>query len=202
MLKAAPVLKIGLVLLKVGMMSVGIPLPIAGVMEMLGNSAESANAYMDAALQQMQSAVSDGATTALDDLTAADNVEQYLQSIDRSSEGTRAAYEAIKDILKGFPNAAGTCGLVQKTTAQGKVQWVLEDKAVLDLFDANGGAPLSFGAASPAQVIAGLKAKYSSVPGTMANVATGMPPQPSAQPKNLQPKKSSMFSMLGSSHHP
>ena len=190
------------------MMSVGIPLPIAGIMEMLGNSAENANAYMDEALRQMQSAVSDGATTALDDLTAADNVEQYLQSIDRSSEGTRAAYEAIKDILKGYPNAAGTCGLVQKTTREGKVQWILDDEAVLDLFDANGGAPIAFGGVSPAQVIAGLSAKYSNVSaGTKANAAssgsgsgnTGMI-QSSAQKKTTKP--SSMFGMFGSSHHP
>jgi hypothetical protein len=171
--KAAPVLKVGLVLLKIGLLSVGIPLPVAGLIEMLGPGADATTAYLDSAMAALDddkaSSAVDAASSQIDSATSSSaEAEKQIASIDRSAEGTRVAYEAIKSMPKGQgqANVIAQCGLTQKISSDGHSKWVLDDPSVISSFEATGGTQLMVSSAnsgkSPRQVIAELRAQHSS----------------------------------------
>ena len=122
--KAAPVLMVSLVLVKLALVTSGIPFPISDLMKGLSISEQSS--YFDSALQNLQN-TSTSTVTEAERLVEAMTKEDCLSYLDRNAEGTRVAYEGIKEMLRRFPNIAGTCGL-EFVQHQGKVAWVLKNE--------------------------------------------------------------------------
>ena len=119
--KAAPVLKVGLVAVKLALATSGIPFPISDILKGLSISAQTD--YFTAALQTLQT-ISTSTVTAVDSQIEAMTKDDCLSYLDRNAEGTRDAYEGIKEMLNSFPNIARSCGLVF-VEHLGKVAWVL-----------------------------------------------------------------------------
>jgi serine/threonine protein kinase/GTPase SAR1 family protein len=133
--KAAPVLLVGLCLLKVGMAVAGIPPHIPGlpaVMQALG----------DAAVDQSSNFVH-AMTTSVMGLTQGDTRIASLnpETIDVSMEGTREAYLLIKQKMEEVDRGLKQTGLrfvTDKTS--GISQWIADDDEVEKSFRANHGA--------------------------------------------------------------
>jgi len=119
--RAAPVLKVGLVAVKLALATSGMPFPISDMLKALDISTQSD--YFNAALQNLQN-ISTSTIAATENQIEALTKEDCLSFLDRNAEGTRAAYEGIKEMLKNFSNISGSCGLVF-VEHQGQVAWVL-----------------------------------------------------------------------------
>jgi len=122
--KAAPVLMVGLVALKLALATSGIPFPISDLLSGLSPSAQSD--YFDAALRNLQ-AISTSTVTESQRMLGELTKEECLSFLNRDAEGTRSAYESIKEMLKNYPNIVTSCGLVF-AQHKGKVAWVLKDQ--------------------------------------------------------------------------
>jgi hypothetical protein len=137
-LDAAPVLRVGLVLLKVALLASGLPLPVPDLSSLLVGSKVHAQ-YLNAALQ-LVTHPPDGAVEIADIV-----MQQTLDAIDahdysdllhitagqetRLLEGSRKAYRAIERLLAEEGEDIGlTCGLRQ-VTHRGKTAWVLDSDA-------------------------------------------------------------------------
>ena len=126
--KAAPVLRVGLVLVKVALLASGLPLPVPDLSSVLVGSKMHAQ-YLDAALQLVARPpdgtldVADFAMQQALDLVDAHDYADLLES--QSAEGSKKAYDAIKYIMDMNKfNISGTCGLRQVT--HGRTAWVLD----------------------------------------------------------------------------
>jgi serine/threonine protein kinase len=132
-LDAAPVLRVGLVLLKVALLASGLPLPVPDLCSALVDKAMHSK-YLDAALQLVTNPP-DGVR-----MDAEYTMQQPLDAVSdhdysdykepgaemRLQEGSRKAYETIKEILgRDGVNIPLTCGLRQ-VTHRGKTAWVLD----------------------------------------------------------------------------
>jgi hypothetical protein len=129
-LDAAPVLRVGLVLLKLALMATTLPLPVPDLCSALIDNAMHVQ-YLNAALHLVMNPpdalgqaefVMEQALDAIDAHDIADVVKDALKK-----EGCRKAYETIKLILDGV-NIPLTCGL-RKVTHGGKTAWVLDNDA-------------------------------------------------------------------------
>ena len=128
---AAPLLQLGLVLLKLGLMAGGIPLPILDLCSMLQNVEQQAQ-FLDAAFGILQNPPED---SILDkDFVMSHKLGELpnIQSKDvMHAEGVEQSYAAIKSILvdQGV-NIPLTCGLRKVTDHSGrtgKTAWVLNN---------------------------------------------------------------------------
>jgi len=133
---AAPVLVVGLALLKLALLAGGIPLPIPDITPLLlGNHAK----YLDAALHMVlePANVEGEGELVLGDVSNAANsmrgnevLRKYgtSEGLRSLQEGSRKAYETIKELLEADKtnNIALTCGLRQ-VTHQGKTAWVMDN---------------------------------------------------------------------------
>jgi hypothetical protein len=141
---AAPVLRVGLVLVKVALLASGLPLPVPDLCSALADATKHSK-YLDAALHVIKH-------PAEDDLKSAEHVMQTaLEAVEeldvnnlltehgvtdqdnklQLQEGSRKAYETIKEVLvaQGH-NIALTCGLRQITCSRtGRTAWVLDNDA-------------------------------------------------------------------------
>jgi hypothetical protein len=135
-LDAAPVLRVGLVLLKVALLASGLPLPVPDLCTALADKAMHSK-YLDAALQLVSNPPDDAAGNAelvmnklLDQISAHDYSDYKAPGADmRLQEDSRKAYETIKEILgRDGVNIPLTCGLRQ-VTHRGKTAWVLDNDA-------------------------------------------------------------------------
>jgi hypothetical protein len=135
-LDAAPVLRVGLVLLKVALMASGLPLPVPDFCTMLVDTAMHSK-YLDAVLKLVSNPPDDVASNAehvMDqalDAVAEHDYSDYKGplAVVRLQKGSRKAYEIIKESLeagKDGVNIALTCGLRQ-VTYRGKTAWVLDN---------------------------------------------------------------------------
>jgi hypothetical protein len=141
---AAPVLRVGLVLVKVALLASGLPLPVPDLCSALADATKHCK-YLDIALQLVKCPVDDavhGAEYVMQ--TTLDAVKTYdVNSLvadqgaaDPTSalqlqEGSRKAYETIREVLvaQGH-NIALTCGLRQVTCSRtGRTAWVLDNDA-------------------------------------------------------------------------
>ena len=134
-------LKLGLVLLKLALSLVGgIPLP--GVIEALGTDLDVHKRYVDKALSlvNMPDKIEEITEEKLDSVVDAEDPTEMLKQIDASTEGSRLAYETIRELLEkreGY-NIATTCGLRQVVCRNGKCGWVLNKDDVQKAYeDAN-----------------------------------------------------------------
>lgn len=146
--KAAPVLKVCLGLLKAVLTTYGIPLPIPLDAEDL------ITAHSDLLRASFQACIDDTSDiigSYLDNVKES-TVDDYIGLIDGPSlEGIRQAYETIKEVLEG-KNIVKTCGLVQRNTDDGHVMWILDDEAVKKSFESTGGKPKNLTAAEKAEL--------------------------------------------------
>jgi hypothetical protein len=135
-LDAAPVLRVGLVLLKLALMASGLPLPVPDLCPALIDKAMHVR-YLNAALDVVAHPP-DGALLGaeytmqhtLDKIDAHDYSDYMAPGAEmRLQEGSRKAYETIKEILgRDGVNIPLTCGLRQ-VTHRGKTAWVLDNDA-------------------------------------------------------------------------
>jgi hypothetical protein len=131
--KAMPVLKLGLLLLKTALAVGGIPIP--GLSDILGTDFTQHVKYVNLAMKHLDKRIDsavdkikDGIVEELGDgLDAADDredMEEIVNRIQSNPEGSRQAYDAIKQLLKD-EDIPSTCGLRQ-VICNGKVGWVLD----------------------------------------------------------------------------
>jgi hypothetical protein len=139
--KAMPVLKLGLMLLKAALAAGGIPIP--GLSEILGTDFTQHVKYVNLAMKHLDKRINsavdkikDGIVEELGDgLDAADDredLEEIVNRIHSNPEGSRQAYDAIKQLLKD-EDIPSTCGLRQ-VISNGKVGWVLDRDDVVEAF--------------------------------------------------------------------
>ena len=137
--KAAPVVALGLVCLKLALTAatgMPVPIPTAGVMGI-------DQGHVDAALQlfarhSSQRAVGtiydtavDGLQQQLDQVAAGDSAaKEALMARVRGMEGSRAAYEAVRMVVEQHGiNVGSQCGLRQ-VICEDKVAWVLDEDSI------------------------------------------------------------------------
>jgi regulator of replication initiation timing len=140
--KAMPVLKLGLMLLKAALAAGGIPIP--GLSDILGTDFTQHVKYVNLAMKHLDkridsavdNKIKDGIVETLGDgLDAADDredLEEIVNRIHSNPEGSRQAYDAIKQLLKD-EDIPSTCGLRQ-VICNGKVGWVLDRDDVEEAF--------------------------------------------------------------------
>lgn len=141
---AAPVLRVGLVLVKLALMASGLPLPVPDLCTALVGSAMHTK-YLDAALQlvsqppeddlrstefSMEKTLSEIKRYEVGDLMVAQGATAGAAAAERHlQEGSRKAYETIQALLvKDGVNIPLTCGLRQ-VTHRGRTAWVLDNDA-------------------------------------------------------------------------
>jgi hypothetical protein len=140
-LDSAPVLRVGLLLVKLALLAGGMPLPVPDLCSALIGNAVHAQ-FLNAALHLVMHPPEDTGDSA--DLI----MQQTLDAIDKHDvshlldaqklkregamqmqEGTKKAYDTIRGILSGDGvNIPLTCGLRQ-VTHRGKTAWVLDNDA-------------------------------------------------------------------------
>jgi hypothetical protein len=185
----APVLRVGLVLVKVALQASGLPLPMPDLCSSLtGPKAQCM--YLDAALQVV--------TRAFDDDPSQEHIyddkEKLLTEYDVSGtanelqlqEGSRKAYETIKKVLDDDGHdIAMTCGLRQVICPNtGKTAWVLDNDATEQAWRdavANAASGSLGGGAAPG-VAAGGPAAFVSPGAGVAPVVAATGPAASASP--------------------
>jgi hypothetical protein len=141
---AAPVLRVGLVLVKVALLASGLPLPVPDLCSALVDATKHSK-YLDAALQLVKHPLADDRKGAeytmlstleaveaydVNNLVAEHGVADEANKL-RLEEGSRKAYETIREVLvaQGH-NIALTCGLRQVTCSRtGRTAWVLDNDA-------------------------------------------------------------------------
>jgi hypothetical protein len=141
-LDAAPVLQVGLVLLKLALLASGLPLPVPDLCSVLVGNAMHAQ-YLNAALELVSNPPDNASNNseiimkqtldAVQHHNLSSLVNLYELSGEgaemRLQEGSRKAYETIKEILgRDGTNISLTCGLRQ-VTHRGKTVWVLDNDA-------------------------------------------------------------------------
>jgi serine/threonine protein kinase len=135
-LDAAPVLRVGLVLVKVALLASGLPLPVPDLCSALVGCAVHCK-YLDAALQLVAhppDGLLDTSDLVLEQTLDAVDTHDYSDLVEtgdgsKLQEGSRKAYETIKEILgRDGVNIPLTCGLRQ-VTHRGKTAWVLDNDA-------------------------------------------------------------------------
>jgi serine/threonine protein kinase len=141
---AAPVLRVGLVLVKVALLASGLPLPVPDLCSALADATKHCK-YLDAALHLvthppdddlksaehvMKSALETVKAYDVNNLLAEHGVTTQTNQL-QLQEGSRKAYETIREVLvaQGH-NIALTCGLRQVTCSRtGRTAWVLDNDA-------------------------------------------------------------------------
>jgi hypothetical protein len=133
--RAAPVLKVGLILLKLGLMASGLPLPIPGLEGII--DIDNSTSFIDASLQVMDDVITNSDSSTL-------TIDQHLHSLSRDTAEIRSAYEAIKSLLtdssRGLDKQLRHLNMIQRTCAEtGITAWVKNDPDVIKSFDDNKG---------------------------------------------------------------
>jgi serine/threonine protein kinase len=184
----APVLRVGLLLVKVALLASGLPLPVPDLCSSL-TDATAHRIYLDTALQLVTHTFSDDTSPEF-----VYDKEKVLTEHDvtgpanelRLQEGSRKAYETINEVLVAHGhNIALTCGLRQVTCSRtGRTAWVLDNDATERAWrdamaTAASGSP--GGGAAPA-VAAGGSAASVSPGGGVAPVVAATGPAASASP--------------------
>jgi hypothetical protein len=132
-LDAAPVLRVGLVLLKLALMATNLPLPVPDLCSALIDNAMHVQ-YLNAALHLVMNppdAIGQAEFVMQQTLDAIDahDLSEAVKAKALKKEGCRKAYETIKEILgRDGVNIPLTCGL-RKVTHGGKTAWVLDNDA-------------------------------------------------------------------------
>lgn len=138
--KAAPVIRTGLLLLKLAAMAGGLPIPIPDISPLL-QDANKHSEYLAAALCLVENPLSDSAPATLKltkVLKSSNGEKDSLGAVAQHGAGDTGvtleenslkAYDTIQGVLteKGV-DISSTCGL-RKVTCKGKTAWVLDDDA-------------------------------------------------------------------------
>jgi hypothetical protein len=148
--RAAPVMKVGLVALKLALAMGGIPLPISGICDALSDLGMHSK-IVDIALQTV---AIDAVEEAVWNAPSQHQIQESLAEVHAAlaQADKRAAYQAIKSVLAG-QDLEKSCGLV-RLQHKGKVSWILRDQmqSILD----NDGQP------APARPVADIQREAAS----------------------------------------
>ena len=130
--RAAPVLKVGLMLLKLGLAASGLPLPIPGLEDVLDVAYSSS--LLDTAINIVDGINMDKDVSSL-------TVDQHLHSLTRDdAHQIRSAYEEIKSLLtdssRGLDKHLQYLNMIQRScTETGITAWIKNDPNVIKSFD-------------------------------------------------------------------
>ena len=136
--KALPLLKLGLMLLQIGLLSSGIPIPLAGMAATALNQADKL-AYLRCAAGLLDDkAALDSVGSSLDSVQAMDQVNRTVRDLGAGAgddrEDVRSAMEVVSAFLKSEDPFLKYLGLTKVISASGKVAWVKKDAEVMRQF--------------------------------------------------------------------
>jgi hypothetical protein len=138
--RAAPVLKVGLILLKLGLLASGLPLPIPGLEGILDK--DNSISFIDKSIHVLDVPCDDkvSAEQAVTSLT----IDDHLISLNHNDADIRTAYEAIKALLtdstKGLDKQLQHLNMIQRTCeSTGITGWIRNDPVIIKSFDDNKG---------------------------------------------------------------
>jgi serine/threonine protein kinase len=134
---AAPVLRTGLLLLKLGLMASGLPLPVPDLLTPLLEDVTKHSRYLNAALRLVENPVGDHEPNELklkklaDAFTSAEGIDLRTQHGVGDTgavleENTLKAYETIQRVFAEKNTSIADTGL-RKVTYKGKTAWILDD---------------------------------------------------------------------------
>ena len=137
--RAAPVIKVGLLLLKLGLLASGLPLPIPGLEDIVDK--DNSISYIDASIKVLEGSDDDRFTEVN---SSSFTIEDHLVSLNRNDTEIRSAYEAIKTLLtdpsKGLDKQLQYLNMLQRTCeTTGITGWIRNDPNVIKSFDDNKG---------------------------------------------------------------
>ena len=142
--KAIPVLKVGLLLLQLGLSASGVPIPVAALANAAIDQA-GRNQFLKCAaniLKQNETAVgevdgkgSDDIFSEVDSMTADGEADKAVRDLQLDDANTRTAYEAVALFLKKVDPTYKYLGLSKRVSRSGKVVWLKKnDPQVLKKF--------------------------------------------------------------------
>ena len=134
--KALPLLKLGLMLLQIGLLSTGIPIPLAGMAGTALAQAEKMSYLRSAASLLDDKAALDSVGSCLDSAAAMDKVSRTVRDIEvgDNRENIRSAMEVVSAFLKSEDPFLKYLGLTKEISRSGKVAWVKNDAEVIRKF--------------------------------------------------------------------
>ena len=136
--KALPLLKLGLMLLQIGLLSSGIPIPLAGMATTALNQADKL-AYLRCAASLLDDkATLDSVGSSLDSVQAMDQVNRTVRDLGAGDDrdNVRSAMEVVSAFLKSEDPFLKYLGLTKVISRSGKVAWVKKDAEVIRQFEA------------------------------------------------------------------
>jgi serine/threonine protein kinase/GTPase SAR1 family protein len=140
---AAPVLLVGLSLLQLGLTSSGIPIPIPGISQLF-DTVNTYQNYIDAAISSLQ----DTFQSTADSPDAPETVHKdhgdlskQPATINTSAEGTRAAHQAVQDLMAELDPTLQFSGMRFVTDAESGISaWIADNDEVESSFHQMQGA--------------------------------------------------------------
>jgi serine/threonine protein kinase len=129
--RAAPVLRISLMVLQVAAAAAGIPIPIAGVLSNVIADIAASDAFVQIAFDRLKEA--DGIDIRLNSFGS------DIHRVSIENEGSRAAYLAVKEVIDKQDPSYQFLG-VRRVTDFGKPQWISNDADTLRSYTVNRGA--------------------------------------------------------------
>ena len=142
--KALPVLKVGLMLLQVGLFATGMPIPLAGLAHSTVLSPLDKLPYIQAAFELLQegNAPLDSLNSELSSLESpTEKISAAIRKLHSTDdqESVRSAYETLAAFLKEADPTLEHIGMSQQITSSGKVVWINNDPKTIKLFKETNG---------------------------------------------------------------
>jgi hypothetical protein len=143
--KMAPVLTVGLLMVKVAATMYGIPLPLPNISQ-LSNGIDATNHFVNDALIALNEDVGVSAGT-IDALVnkikdaKASSCTDIMKELNMTTEQQRIAYEAMQTFFEKPEYKPAKYGLVKRTSRSGITKWIKDDPAVIQSFLDNDGRP-------------------------------------------------------------
>ena len=142
---AAPLLKVGLICLKLGLLAGGVPLPlsIGGISKLLSDDGELCQQYLGSAVGLLGEALKSAGDDVLSSELLLDGLQQKLNQATAENEaalaalhgtldaeGTRKTYESLKQLFKDKGIDVVRDSGLRQVICEGKVAWVLDKDEV------------------------------------------------------------------------
>ena len=132
--KALPLLKVGLLLLQIGLLSTGIPIPLAGLAGTALSQADKLSYLRSAAGLLHDKESLDSMESSLDSMEAMDKVNRMVRAIEASNGNIRSSFEVIAAFLKSEDPFLKFLGMSKEISRSGKVAWVKQDAEIIKKF--------------------------------------------------------------------
>ena len=131
----APILMVGLTMLKIAVTLYGIPLPIPDLSSL--SKGDITSMLNDTMLQLDVS----GADKSIKAIASSENPIDVIHQAMVTTEQQREAYESLLQFLNKAEYMPHKFGLVKETTKSGITKWIKDDQAVIKSFHDHDGRP-------------------------------------------------------------